>query len=172
MQKLLIITGVAGALLLAGCTDAASSKREAGNWVNEVELIKLDVPGMPPEMKDGMTQMMASAANTNFCLTPEEAAKSDLDSLLDSSGGGGGQCTWTKKDVNGANVDVVGSCLQNGQKADLAMKGTLESKRSDITITTKAQLPDGKQMEMVMRVKSKHTGACTAESKPPVPAAG
>lgn len=171
MQKLLMMTGVAGALLLAGCTDAASSKREAGNWVNEVELVKLDVPGMPAEMKDGMTQMMASAANSNFCLTPEEAEKSDLDSLLNSSGGGG-ECTWTKKDVNGANVDVVGSCTQGGQKADLAMKGTLESKRSDITITTKAQLPDGKQMEMVMRVKSKHTGACTAEAAPATPAAG
>lgn len=172
MQKLLMMTGVAGALLLAGCTDAASSKREAGNWVNEVELVKLDVPGMPPEMKEGMTQMMAAATNTNFCLTPEEAAKSDLESLLESSAGPAGECTWTKKDVNGANVDVVGSCVQNGQKADLAMKGTLESKRSDMTITTKAQMPDGKQMEMVMRVKSKHTGACTAETAPKAAVAG
>lgn len=165
MRNPIIFAAAASLALLTGCTDAATSKREAGNWVNEVDLIKFEVPGMPPEMKESMTQMMASAGNNNFCLTAEEAAKSDLESLLDSSGGNAGECTWTKKEVKGANVDVVGSCAQNGQKADLAMTGTLESKRSDITITTKAKLPDGNEMEMVMRVKSKHTGACQAGSE-------
>lgn len=172
MRNPIIFTAAASLALLTGCTDAATSKREAGNWVNEVDLVKFDVPGMPAEMKESMTQMMASAGNNNFCLTEEEAAKSDLESLLDSSGGSAGECTWTKKEVTGAKVDVVGSCVQGGQKADLAMEGTLESKRSDIMITTKAQLPDGNQMEMVMRVKSKHTGPCVAETAPAGPVTG
>ena len=34
-------------------------KREAGNWKTDVKLVKFAVPGMPPEMKDGMAKMMA-----------------------------------------------------------------------------------------------------------------
>ena len=54
MRNPIIFAAAASLALLTGCTDAATSKREAGNWVNEVDLIKFEVPGMPPEMKESM----------------------------------------------------------------------------------------------------------------------
>ena len=162
MRKSIIMASAAMAVALLGCSseDAGSTKREAGNWANEVEIVKLEMPGMPPEVQQSMKTMMASNGATNYCLTPEEAAKDDLDSLLADGPGNGGECKWSKKDINGKNVDVAGTCTQNGQSAELAMKGSIEATQSDMTITTKAQAPNGQPMEMVMRVKSKRTGAC------------
>lgn len=171
MQKILMIGGAAAALMLGACSDKPT-KREAGNWENQVEIVKLEMPGMPPELQDSMKQMIASNNITNYCLTPEEAAKDDLESLLNEGPGAEGECTWTTKDVKGSKVNVVGTCTQGAQKAELAMVGTMESKQSDMTITTKADAPNGQKMEMVMRVKAKHTGACKAESANPAAAAG
>lgn len=175
MRNMMILAGVAMAGLLAGCGDSggsssaasggeAKAKREAGNWTNEVEIIKFEMPGMPPEMQESMKTMMASAGATNYCLTPEQAEKDDLETLMADGPGNGGDCTWSKKEFNGKNIDVAGTCTQGEQTADLAMAGTMEAKQSDVTITTKAKAPNGQQMEMVMRVKSKHTGACTADT--------
>lgn len=173
MRKAMFLAGAALAVTLAGCSssDAGSTKREAGNWANEVEIVKLEMPGMPPEVQQSMKAMMASSGAVNYCLTPEEAKKDDLDSLLAEGPGNGGECKWTKKNINGKNVDVAGTCTQNGQSAELAMTGTIESKQSDMTITTKAQAPNGQPMEMVMRVKSKRTGACDTAAPAPAKAA-
>lgn len=169
MRKMMILASAAMATLLVGCSDSkeASAKREAGNWVNDVEIIKLDMPGMPPEMQESMKAMMASSGSVNFCLTPEQAAKDDLETLLAEGPGKDGGCTWSKKDISGNKVDVAGTCTQGTQTAQLAMNGTMEPRQSDVTITTKAKAPNGQEMEMVMRVKAKHTGACTAETAKP-----
>ena len=163
MTKFLMIGGAAAALMLGACSEKPV-KREAGNWENQVEIIKLEMPGMPPELQESMKQMIASNNITNYCLTPAEAAKDDLESLLNEGPGAEGDCTWTTKDVKGSKVNVAGTCTQGGQKAELAMVGTMGAKESDMTITTKADAPNGQKMEMVMRVKAKHTGACQAGS--------
>lgn len=163
MQKFLMIGGAAAALMLGACSDKPT-KREAGNWENQVEIVKLEMPGMPPELQQSMKQMMGNTNITNYCLTPEQAAKDDLDSLLADVPGQDDQCNWTTKDVKGSKVNVAGTCTQGGQQAELAMTGTMEPKQSDMTISTKAKAPNGQVMEMVMRVKAKHTGPCKSET--------
>jgi hypothetical protein len=44
----------------------------------------------------------------------------------------------------------------------MAMNGTMEAKKSDVTITTKGKVPTGGDMEMVMQMVSTHTGPCKA----------
>src|SRR3546814_18720562 len=46
---------------------------------------------------------------------------------------GGGQCTWSKKDVANGKIDVAGTCTQNGQTVDMAMVGTMAAKKTDVT---------------------------------------
>lgn len=171
MKKSVILAATALVGLLAGCggesadgsktASQSSLKREAGNWVSEPELVKLEMPGMPAEAQEAMRNLLATQKGENYCLTDAEAAKDDFEKLLAEGPGDGGECTWTKKDINGKNIDVAGSCVQQGQKAELAMVGTMEPTQSDMTITTKAVAPNGQPMEMVMRVKAKRTGACT-----------
>ncbi len=63
MKKFLTVAALGVALAVSGCGKSENAaggpvKREAGNWKTDVKLVKFEVPGMPPEMKDGMAKMM------------------------------------------------------------------------------------------------------------------
>ncbi len=163
-----IILGTVAALALTACNSGGSSassgpvKREAGSWQTDIKLIKADIPGMPPEMMDGMKKMMEGASGMKECLTKEAADKEDITKEMSKTSSQGAQCDFKKKDVSGGKIDVAGTCkAANGQAMDIAMTGTMEPKKTDLTISTKGAVPTGSgQMEMVMQVTSKHVGAC------------
>jgi hypothetical protein len=167
MRKFVTIAALGVAMAVTGCSKSANSdgpvKREAGNWKTEVKLVKFEVPGMPEEMKAGMKQMVEGASGMDQCFTQEQVDKEDIAAELAKEGSGnGGECKWSKKDVAGGKIDVAGTCTANGQTMDMAMAGTMEAKKSDVTITTKGKIPTGGDMEMVMQVVSTHTGPCQA----------
>ncbi len=164
MKRLVTIAALGVALATAGCgkTDNADGpvKREAGNWKTDIKLVKFEVPGMPDEMKAGMAQMMEGASGLDQCITQEQVDKEDIAAELAKGPGNGGECNWSKKQVAGGVIDIAGTCTANGQTVDMAMTGTMAAKKSDVTITTKGQVPEGGNMEMVMQVTSVHTGPC------------
>lgn len=167
MKRLMTIAVAGVALAVSGCgkTENAGGtvKREAGNWKTDVKLVKFEVPGMPEEMKAGMKQMMEGASGLDQCFTQEQVDKEDIASELAKGPGNGGECTWSKKDVSGGKIDVAGTCTANGQTVDMAMAGTFEAKKTDVTVTTKGKAPGGgPDMEMVLQLTSTHTGPCTA----------
>ena len=164
MKKILTVAVMGVLVAAAGCSDKGENaggavKREAGNWKTDVKLVKFEVPGMPPEMKDGMTKMMEGASGMDQCLTQEQVDKEDVAAELAK---GGGECKWSKKEVGGGKIDVAGTCTQNGQTVDMAMTGTMAAKKTDVTITTKGKVPTGGDMEMVMQMTQTHTGPCKA----------
>ena len=166
MKKFLTVAAIGALIAVSGCgksENAAASgpvKREAGNWKTDVKLVKFEVPGMPPEMKDGMAKMMEGASGMDQCFTQEQVDKEDIAAEL-SKGSGGGECTWSKKDIAGGKIDIAGTCTANGQTVDMAMAGTMEAKKTDVTITTKGKMPTGQgEMEMVLQMTSTHTGPC------------
>lgn len=171
MKTMITIAALGVALAVSGCGKSENAggqvKREAGNWKTDVKLVKFDVPGMPEEMKAGMKQMVEGASGMDQCFTQEQVDKEDIAAELSKGPGNGGECTWSKKDVDGGKIDVAGTCTANGQKVDMAMAGTMEAKKTDVTITTKGGLPNGGgNMEMVMQMTSVHTGPCKPGAAP------
>ena len=166
MNKFLTAAAIGVLIAASGCSKATNSdgpvKREAGNWKTDVKLVKFEVPGMPPEMKEGMAKMMEGASGMDQCFTQEQVDKEDIASELAKGPGNGGECKWSKKDIAGGKIDIAGTCTANGQTVDMAMNGTMEAKKSDVTITTKGKIPTGGDMEMVMQMTSTHTGPCKA----------
>ncbi|MEY4270835.1 MAG: hypothetical protein RLZZ58_2051, partial [Pseudomonadota bacterium] len=68
---------------------------------------------------------------------------------------------WSKKDVTGGTIDIAGKCKANGQDVELAMVGTMAPQKTDVTITTKGDIPGAQgKMEMVMKMVSTRTGDC------------
>ena len=164
MKKFLTVAAIGALVAVAGCSGkgenaGGTAKREAGNWKTDVKLVKFEVPGMAPEMKTQMTQMMEGASGMDQCLTQEQVDKEDVAAELAK---GGGECKWSKKEVAGGKIDVAGTCTQNGQTVDMAMAGTMAAKKTDVTITTKGKMPTGGDMEMVMQMTQTHTGPCKA----------
>ena len=166
MKKFLTVAAIGALIAVSGCgkTENASGpvKREAGNWKTNVKLVKFEVPGMPAEAKDQMTKMMESASGMDQCVTQEQVDKEDIAAELAKGPGNGGECKWSKKDVAGGKIDVAGTCTANGQTVEMAMVGTMEAKKNDVTITTKGKVPTGGDMEMVMQMTATHTGPCKA----------
>jgi hypothetical protein len=166
MKKMMVIAALGTLMAVSGCGKSENAdgtvKREAGNWKTEIKLVKFEVPGMAPEMKDQMQQMMNSASNLDQCFTQEQVDKEDIAAELAKGPGEGGECTWSKKNVAGGVIDVAGTCTANGQTVEMAMNGTMETKKSDVTIMTKGKVPAGGDMEMVMQMVSTHTGPCKA----------
>ncbi len=168
-MRTIAIGGLALGLALAGCggggtKEAAAGplKREAGSWKTDVKLVKLEMPGMPPAMKDSMAKMMEGASGQEACLTPEQATKEDIANELSKGGNSNGAtCEFSKKDVAGGKIDVAGTCKNaGGQTVNLAMQGTMEAKKTDVTMTTSGAAPTGGNMEMVMQITSTHVGPC------------
>lgn len=166
MNRFLTVAAMGALLAVAGCgkADDGPVKREAGNWKTSVKVVKLDVKGMPDEMKQGMTQMIESAGGVDQCLTQAQVDKEDLATELSKGPGNGGECTWSKKNVSGGKVDVAGTCTANGQKVDMAMTGAIEAKKTDVTISTTNDGPMGG--EVVLQMVSNHTGPCAASAAP------
>lgn len=168
MKKFLTVAAIGALIAVSGCGKSENAaaggtvKREAGNWKTDVKLVKFEMPGMPPEAKDMMTKQFESASGMDQCFTQEQVDKEDIAAELAKGPGNGGECKWSKKDVAGGKIDIAGTCTQNGQTVDMAMAGTMEAKKNDVTITTKGKAPTGGDMEMVMQMTSVHTGPCKA----------
>ncbi len=172
-MKMNMLAAAAFALALTACGGggdkkeekvAASGpvKREAGNWKTDVKLVKLDIPGVNDQVKSGMSKMMEGMSGIDSCLTQEQADKEDIAADMSKNAAQGSTCEFSKRDVSGGNVDVAGTCkTQQGQSLDMAMKGKMDAKKVDMTVTTKGPLPTGSgNMEMVMQITSTNTGAC------------
>ncbi len=139
-------------------------KREPGLWKNDVKLVKFDMPGMPPEMKDGMQKMMEGAGKMPpTCLTKEQADKEDLAKELSKGGAQGAECTFAKKEVGGGIINVDAVCKdKSGQEVKMVMTGTAEAKKTDINMKVSGAAPTGQgEMQMEMQMTSSHVGACT-----------
>lgn len=167
MKKFLTVAAVGAALALSGCgksdnTAAASAgmvKREAGNWKTDIKLVKFEMPGVPDNVKNQMSKQLAAASGTEQCLTQEQADKEDVASAL--SKGYGDACTWSKNEIGSGKIDVAGTCTQGTQKVELALAGTLDTKKTDVLVTSKGKSPmGGGDMEMQMQVTSTNVGPC------------
>ncbi|UKK84408.1 DUF3617 domain-containing protein [Sphingopyxis sp. BSN-002] len=167
MKKIMMSVALGAALAMSGCSKSenagGTAKREAGNWRTDVKLVKFEVPGMPPEMKDGMAKMMEGTSGVEQCFTQEQVDKEDIPAELARDASKGGDCKWSKKDISGGKLDVAGTCTANGQTVDLAMNGTLGAKKTEVNITVKGKSPTGQgDYEMVLQKIETHTGPCKA----------
>ncbi len=158
-----VILGLAATALLAGCAkkDEGPVKREPGNWKMDMTLVKLDIPGAPPQIKQGMEQMFSGMKGIEQCITADQIAKEDIEKNLSDAAARGSECTFDKKVIAGENIDIAGTCKQGAQTANLTIKGTSGKTAQDITITSTGIGPDGKTpMTMEMRMQATRTGDC------------
>ena len=148
---------------------ADATKLKPGQYSSNFEIARFDVPGMPADQAAMVRQMMSSAAATarSYCLTPAEADRGSEDMFRELAKGDG-NCEFQNFDVDGENVSGRMVCRggQGQATATMAMTGTMSEESSTmsmVTDITDASLPQGKA-QMEMRVSTRRTGDCTAES--------
>lgn len=104
---------------VAAATKSAQ-KLEPGLWKTTVEIVSVDLPGMPAAQKgmaDSMANAMKSRKNVSeHCVTKEESEKPPAKML-----GGDGNCTFENFKMAGGTLDAKMVCKPSAQPGQMTM---------------------------------------------------
>ncbi|MEG3123211.1 DUF3617 domain-containing protein [Sphingomonas sp. GB1N7] len=170
MRNLIALTGVA--LLAAGCgkSDSGPVKRQPGSWSQKIEIVEFAGPGIKPEQKAQMQQMMNMMAGVSACITPEFAAQEDAEKNLTAMGGAQNNCKVTDKNISGGKVAFTANCSKDGRAVKLTADGTSSATEQNIKMSVESAGTNNDGGKLVMNVSAKREGECKpGEFTPPVP---
>lgn len=177
-MRAIFLATLSAAALLAGCsgekTDAdgdgkvsipeAASKAEAeglkpqpGLYKTTVTMTALEIPGMPPEMKDHGAGLVRTLEE---CLTAEEVDKG-FEAMVKQ--GQDGQCAYDSFTLAGGKLDAVLVCEAQGRAVRTSMSGTATSTGADLTATTALDLDGAGKGSMTATIKHERIGECQAK---------
>lgn len=131
---------------------------QPGQYRTEVELVDLDIPGAPPQAAE---MMRSSMAQTNeFCLTEEDVEEGFRQLASQPQGG---DCSFSKFDVDGGAIDAAMSCSNPGGGAiNITMQGTGGETSSEFTMKMTGNLGGTGEGSMTMKQTSERIGDCPA----------
>lgn len=151
---------MAGAVALLGTgaviaqTLDEDMKPTPGQYESQIELLSMDIPGMPANMMGMMKGMFET--KTKICITAEEVEEGWKDALRKSQDG---ECKYESFSASGGQMDAVMVCDTENGKMTMEMSGTGTSTTSDVTMKMSGNMGTGPG-SMSMRVKQKRLGDC------------
>lgn len=139
---------------------AQGMKPEPGLYKTTVTMTNLEIPGMPPEMKDHGAGLVRTLED---CLTAEEVDKG-FEAMVKQ--GQDGECAYETFALAGGKLDAVLVCKAEGRAIRTSMSGTTTSTGADLTATTAMEFDGAGKGTMTATVKHERIGECTAETAP------
>ena len=160
----------AGNAAATGAVPAAAIKPvqlQAGQWSIATEIVSMDMPGAPANMKDQMLAAAKQSGTTKVehCLTAEQAAKPPADMFANKQQAAG--CTTNRFSTAGGRIDMAMTCTPpqaQGTTVAMTMTGPMTPTRYELAMDqkiTSAQMPGG-GMTMKARMTGTRTGECKA----------
>jgi hypothetical protein len=160
---------IVATLALAGCQPQPAKllKQEPGSWSATFTLDSFDVPNAPPSYRADLEKALANRSAIAVCVTPEQAAKSDLVSEL-VNGQSLKNCQFEANSADAGKLMVDAMCEDpKGRPVDLSIEGSADSKAADVAITMSGDEQADAPVMVKLRAVLKHNGPCDA-----VPAKG
>lgn len=128
-----------------------------GRWEASSEVVDIDIPGLPEGMKSMAKGMYAKMfANTNYCLTPEQAEQ-DPEALWKDTQG---DCSWESFEMRGNRVEASAVCKgPDGASSRMTMTGTHSptSYSADNEMSFETDQGNG---SVKVHVEGRHVGDC------------
>lgn len=140
---------------------AADIRPDPGRWESTVKAVKIDMPGMPPEMRGMMEKAMGRQTTFATCLTAEEAAQPNSDFFGQKSD----SCTYEHFRMAAGTIDAKLTCKADGASQTIAMTGTYAPDSYDMKMDMVATGGRQGQITMNMAVASKRVGECTGKEE-------
>ncbi len=132
-----------------------------GQYRTTQELLDIELPGVDEQFVEMLRANFAEGAGeeNTYCLTPEEAANGREEML---AGMAESDCTVTRFDVSGGNIDAAMSCpTGQGVSGDVTLTGTMDATSADMEMNFSASLPQMGDAKIRMRVQSERIGECS-----------
>lgn len=134
-------------------------KPEPGLYRTSIEILEVDIPNAPPQVREMMKSSAASNQTHEYCVTPQDVEKGLEQAIRKSQQG---DCDYKKFEVAGGRIDAVMTCRQQGQTVDMTMSGSGTATSSDMEMTMKMQMPGVGESTIRSRSRSERIGDCPA----------
>jgi Protein of unknown function (DUF3617) len=146
---------------------AGAQSISPGNWATTVEVVSVDLPGLPQQagaMKDQMTKAMTGRKTVSEqCVTQEQAQKPPADML---AGDKGGNCRFESYAIKDGRMDATMVCAPKaGGQMKMQMAGPFGSDAYALDATMQVSapgMPGGAPMTIKTKVTGKRSGECKA----------
>jgi hypothetical protein len=178
-MRLIHTAPLAAAVLLAACggdaddgtvsgDEVAAEAQQAlqmrpGQYRTRQELLELSVPNADPERMAAMRQAFGEGAGMEYtyCVTAEDVGagkQQEVFAKMTES-----RCSFSRFDVAGKQIDAMMQCGSGDPfSGDVAVSGTMEADRSDMTLSFKRPLPPLGEGDIKMKLTSERIGDCPA----------
>jgi hypothetical protein len=130
-----------------------------GRWEGTYTMQDMDMPGMPPQVKEAMKKQLGAARTFVNCVTEEDVKQQKA--LY--TGGDSKNCKYDHFTLGGGKIDAAMACDRDGQgKMSMVMNGTYspDTYHMDMSAKGEGAGPMG-GMTMKMTVEAKRVSACT-----------
>jgi hypothetical protein len=127
-----------------------------GRWESQMKIVKMELPGMPPEMQGMMKSQLGKLQTSASCLTKEEADKSEQDFFKPPKAS---DCKYNSFSMGGGEIEADMTCQENGSAQNMKMSGTYGEDAYAMQVTADGKIGD-QAMSMAMEVASKRVGEC------------
>jgi hypothetical protein len=129
-----------------------------GRWEGTYTMQDMDMPGMPPQVKEAMKKQMGAARSFVNCVTEEDVKKQKALYTGDNK-----NCKYDHFTLGGGKIDATMSCDQGAQgKMAMVMNGTYSGDAYHMDMSARGEGAGPMNgMTMKMSVEAKRAGACT-----------
>lgn len=133
-----------------------SMKVKPGEWQTEVEVTKVEMPGLPPAVADQMAKSIGKSTTHTSCITEAKASEPG-ELFADDSG----KCTYDKFEMSDGKVNLEMRCPgPDGSNASMLMKVKGHFSADSIYATNEIKISGTSAIEMRGNINSRRIGDC------------
>lgn len=138
-------------------------KPKPGRWESTMKIEAMDMPGVPPELKQKMEAAQAERTIAT-CMSKEDAEKPGAAMFNQANSG----CKYDHFTMADGKLDGALTCERGPQKVSVTMNGTYSPDAFAVHTTSKVQMPGGRPpMTSQVSMTSTWKGECNGtEIKP------
>jgi len=149
--------GESGAGNQGAAPAAMSSVRlTPGRWETTMKIVKMEIPGMPPQAQEAMKSQMGRLTSVTRCLTKEQADKSERDFFKPRDSG---DCKFTSFSMGAGTIAGEMACNSERGTQTMKMAGTYGAEAYAMKVSSESDMA-GRKMSMDMEMASKRVGDC------------
>lgn len=130
-----------------------------GRWEMTMDIQKIDIPGMPPEMQQHMQSAMGKGRKFATCVTPEEAKRPKEDFF---AGNDAPNCRYDNFKMGGGKIALAMSCKEEGGTRKMVMDGSYGDDAYTMTMNMSGA-GEGGAMTMKATMKGARVGECRGD---------
>ncbi len=131
---------------------------EPGRWEGAMTMHEMDIPGIPPAVREQMKAQMGADRSFANCVTPEDVKEQKA---LFTGDADDKSCKYDNFTLAGGRIDATLTCNRPEGRMTMTMAGTYspQSYRMDMSSKTEGAGPGG-VLAMKMSVEARRVGAC------------